>query len=230
MNILDISVIVIIGLCIIVGMARGFIKTVLGFANFIIAIVLTNVLYPHASRFLRGIDGFYYSLRAAISTTLGLDELVAEGMGAAANEAIQSLPLPQVFRDYIAANNNPVVHTAVAATGAAEFIAGFIASIVINILSMLIVFALVYIGLIVLMRLLDLVAKLPVLNSLNKLLGGAVGAAWGLLLVWLVLGMAVLYFSVNTGFPMAETLEESVIAGFLHELNPALGMILRFIP
>lgn len=230
MNILDISVIILLAICILTGVARGFIRTVLGFANFIIAIILTNILYPHFSRFLRSIDGFYYSMREAVSSALRLDELVAQQVGTAANDVIQSLPLPQAFRDYISANNNPVVHTAVAATGLAEFIAGFIASIIINILSMIIVFMLVYIGLIILMRVLDLVAKLPVVNTLNKLLGGVVGAVWGLILVWFLLGAAVLYFSVNTGFPMAETLNESVIAGFLHELNPALGMILRFIP
>jgi len=215
------------------GIRRGFIKTVLGFLDFVLAIILTNIFYPPFSRFLRGIDSLYDAVRDTVSSTLGLDELITGSIGAAgnaANDAINTLPLPQALLDYIIANNNPEVHLAVAATDLSDFVAGFIASIVINVMAAVILFALIYVGLIIATKVLNIIAMLPVIKSLNKLLGGALGAIWGLIMVWVVLGVGVIFFSINTGFAMTEALENSFIARLFHESNFVLNWILRFFP
>jgi len=230
MNGLDILVIVIMGACIAGGASRGFVRTVLGFANFILAIFLTNLLYPHVGRFLRSFDGLYSSLSTSISRIMGLDAIIEAQTNAAQNEIIAALPLPAAFKETLSANNTPIIHDALGATGIAEYVSGFLAGIVINVISMLAVFVLVFIGLTILTRFLDLVAKLPILNSLNKLLGGAIGAVWGLLLTWFILAIVVLYFSANTNTDMVHLLETSAIARPLHESNFMLNSLLRIFP
>ena len=230
MNPLDILVIALMGICIAIGAWRGFVRTVLVFVNFILAIVLTNMLYPHMGRFLRSIDGFFDALTATIRQTIGLDDLIYTESRAAETEIINSLPLPGFFRDTLIENNNSIIHTAIGATGLADYIAGFLAGNVINIISMVIFFIIVIAGLFLLTKILDILTKLPVINTLNKLLGAAVGAIWGLLLTWLVLGVVVIYFSASSATDIAEMLEASVIAGPLNEWNFALHFILRLFP
>jgi uncharacterized membrane protein required for colicin V production len=230
MNGLDILVIAIIGLCIAGGAMKGFVRTVLGLVNFILAIFLTNLLYPHVGRFLRGFDGLYNSLSTSIAGILGLDAIIESGANAAQSEIIAALPLPDAFKETLIANNNPIIHGALGASGISEYISGFLAGIVINVISMIAVFILIFIGLMFLTRLLDIIAKLPILNSLNKLLGAGIGAVWGLLLTWLILAVVVLYFSANTNTDMVNLLETSAIAKPLHESNFMLNSLLRIFP
>ena len=235
MNILDLLVIGLIALCITIGAWRGFVRTVLGFANFIIAIILTNMLYPYMGRFLRGIDGFYGALTLTIRDTMGLDAAIYEaaveaGGRAAESQFINDMPLPGFLREVLLENNNTIIRAAIGATNFTEYVAGFLAGIVINIISMVIVFILIYTGLMLLTGMLNILTKLPVIRTLNKLLGAAIGAIWGLLLTWLVLGVVVIYFSANSGADVAQMLEESVIAGPLNEWNFALNFILRLFP
>lgn len=230
MNILDILVVAIMLICIIIGASRGFIKTILGFANFILAIILTNMLYPHMGRFLRSINGLYNALSTSISQSLNLDYEVMQASSTIQNDIINMLPLPQFFRDTLIENNNPIVYNALGVINFTDFISHFLASIVINIISMVFVFILVFIGLNILTHILNLLSKLPVLNSMNKFLGGILGAAWGLLITWIVLGIVVIYFSANGNADMIYLLYESHIASRINETNFALAFILRLFP
>jgi len=222
-------------LCIAIGAWRGFIRSILGFVNFILAIFLTNMLYPHVGRFLRSIDGFFDALSTAIRDAMGLDAAIynaaVEAGGRVAEvQFIQDLPLPAFFLEALIENNNAAIRNAIGAIGFADYVAGFLAGIVINIISMILVFIVVFLGLTILTRMLNLITKLPVINTLNKVLGGAVGAIWGILLTWLALGVVIIYFSANSGVDMAEMLEASVIARPLNEMNFALDFIMRLFP
>jgi len=231
MNILDLLVIAIMLLCILGGVWRGFIRTVLGFANFILAIFLTNMLYPHVGRFLRGAGGFFESLKNSIANMFNIDAIIADRAGAAYHQIINDLPLPQAFRDTLIENYpDTLVHYAIGATGISDYIAGFLAGIVVNIISMVATFIVIFALLVALTRVLNVISKLPVLNSLNKLLGGALGAVWGLLLTWIILGIAVVYFSANSGADMVAMLEGSALARPLHDANPVVNLILRLFP
>ena len=227
---LDLLVIGVMALCITFGAWRGFLRTVLGFVNFVLAIFLTNMLYPHVGRFFRSVDGFFAAVSTAIRQTMGLDEAIYAESRAAEIEIINNLPLPAIFRDALIENNNGVIHYALGATGFIDYIAGFLAGIVINIISMVVVFIIIYITLTILTGILNVISKLPVLNSLNKLLGAALGALWGLLLTWLVLGVVTVYFSANSQIDIVGILERSVIARPLNEMNFALDLILRLFP
>jgi uncharacterized membrane protein required for colicin V production len=230
MNILDLIVIGIMGLCIFFGVWRGFIRTALGFANFILAIFLTNLLYPHMGRFLRGAGGLFDSLKTSIGRALNLEAILEQRLGDSYYNIINDLPLPSSLRNTLIENYPyETVHAAIGAVGIGDYIAGFLAGIVINIISLIITFVLIFIGLIILTRLLNIISKLPVLNTLNKLLGAVMGAFLGLLLTWLVLGVIVIYFAAS-GSDMVGMLEGSAIARPIHNANPIVNFILRFFP
>ncbi|MCL2855473.1 MAG: CvpA family protein [Defluviitaleaceae bacterium] len=227
---LDFLVLGIFALCIIGGAWRGFIRTVLGFANLILAIFLTNLLYPHMGRFLRGIDGLFESLSTSIGRLLGLDYLVEQRAGEAYGELIQSLPLPQVMLNALYENSTPVVHNALGALNINEYISNFLAGIVINIISLVIVFVLVIVALTFLARALNLVARLPVIKELNRLLGGLLGGLMGLLVTWVVLAVVVVYLSANSAVDVVYLLDNSPIARPIHEINFITNFILRIFP
>ena len=230
MNILDLIVVIIFVLSILVGTFRGFIKTTMGFLKFILSLILTNIFYPYVGSFLRSNDNLFISLRNTISTALGLQNAVYDAAYATEYEIISSLPLPQSFQNALIQNNTISSHINLGANTFLEYISGFITSIVINIIAMVLVFIIVYIGLTILTHFINFVAKLPVINGLNKILGAAVGGIWGLLIIWFVLALSTLYFSAQGGFDIYTELENSNIARPLNEFNFMLNWILRFLP
>ncbi len=73
-----------------------------------------------------------------------------------------------------------------------EYIAGFFANMILNVLSIIIIFVLACVILGVAGSLLDLVGRLPVISTLNRAGGLAVGLVMGLAVSWvglLVLGV-----------------------------------------
>ena len=100
---------------------------------------------------------------------------------------------------------------------------------ILNILSMIVV----AVGLILIFKLvlilLDVVTKLPVIHGINSVGGLIVGLLEGVLIVWVVFVVAVLFVSGDSLTWFYESLENSKIALALFNGNILLKMILRII-
>jgi len=224
--ILDILVIALIALCVIIAYKRGFVITVFNFFSLLISFILAQLLYPSVSVFLRG-TAVFTSCKESIAKSLNLDGLASSLTHAAEAEAIQGLPLPDFIKKALLENNNSLAHQALDVSGFADYISGYLAGLVMNALAMLVVFALVFILMRVLSVLLKILTKLPVLHSLNKLLGVLVGLAQGVLLVWIVLAVLVGLFAANQTFPVGELLPASILAKWFHENNLVLNLLMK---
>ena len=75
--------------------------------------------------------------------------------------------------------------------------------------------------------LLKIASKLPVINSVNKFLGAAIGLLLGVLIVW-ILG-AVVYVLILTGDrpKLVEAMNGSYLLKFANQYNPILSWVTR---
>ena len=95
---------------------------------------------------------------------------------------------------------------------------------ILNILSVLLLFLIVRISLCIVIGVFDLIAKLPVLNSINKFAGALMGLINGLFIVYLVCAVMIL-FVPNTP-ELKEIIDNSTITKYFYE-NNLLMMILK---
>ena len=223
--ILDAIVVAVILGCGIVAWRKGFIRSVLGFLPMAAALVGTHLASPYVGKFLRG-TFLFDSMSGSIRESMGLDAVIEEGTLQAQTEIINAMPLPDFLKEVLLENNNPVIYQLLDVDSLKEYIAGFLANICLNILSVILAFLLIYIAVTIVLNALHLFSKLPVLGFLNHFTGFVVGAVKGLLFVWL--GMILLtFFQCRAGLDTVfSAMEATLVADFLYENNLLQQMIL----
>lgn len=219
---LDLVVIVALILFMLLGYRRGFIKMAFRLISFILAIFLAILLFPVVAQFLRG-TFVYTGLKEYIRRTMGLEELVYTHTA----DIFANLPIPSVLQNSLVENHTPNMVELLNVNSIEEFIAAYIAGLVVNIIAIVIVFVLVRVILGIISNLLDIVGKLPIIRSFNRLGGIIAGAFQGVIVIWVIMTLATLFF-LNPDRPEFQNmLESSWVAFWFFENNPILSSLMN---
>ena len=208
--VLDIIIVCIIILCVYMGYKKGLVRTVMSFLSFIIAYIAANIFSPPLSEFLYSnwikpafVSGVTSKIDDIITPDIDLNKLVAdkqpEFAGMVEDYGVELSEVDKWVSEGATSGNVAENLVEPVAQGVANFIA----------------FAAVFVASLILLKILvslmDSVAKLPVLNLLNKIGGTAVGVVYGLGLsyIFVLLVYNVLpYVASNT--PLASARDEVV--------------------
>ena len=209
----------------VVARRKGFIRAALGFLPMLAALVGTKLFSPTIDKFLRGTPIFDL-LANSIGNSMGLEEAIHENAIHTQTELIEGLKLPAFIKEALLENNNPVIYHLLDVQSLKEYIAGYLANICINILGVILAFAVIFLAVKMLLNAMNLISKLPGLNFFNRACGLLVGGAKGLCIVWL--GCAVLTFFQCHGkfIGLFQALDASHVAKIAYENNILLRLIL----
>ncbi|NCC15203.1 MAG: hypothetical protein EOM28_02475 [Clostridia bacterium] len=223
--ILDGAVIIWILVFAVIGYRKGFIVEALSFLPMLAAMVAVKFLTPMAGKLLRNTP-IFGSLAGSIGESLQLDAVIGNASMHTQTEIIQNMQLPDFLKDALLENNNPVIYNLLDVEGIKEYIAGFLANVCVNIVSVILVFVVVLFLARFLLKALNLVSKLPILNFFNRFSGLLVGGAKSVFWLWLIaIGMTFLQCQVKFE-PFFTALNQSVVALLLYENNILLYLIL----
>ena len=221
MNTLDIGVLVVLAIFAYIGYRNGLMHTVFRLGSYFIALILAVSLYPAVSRFIR--ESFIYdTIRGWIAQSVGfrdafgqyaqsyhMDETVR------GNNIISALPVPQALRDSLLDYNTPDMFELLRVNTVEDFVSSFFAGIIINILSMLLVFVLVLVILRVISKALGIVDKLPLIRSVNRAGGLVAGVLIGAILAWLGLTLVTVFFTASQDTALYGLIQGSAILRWL---------------
>lgn len=223
--ILDGAVAAVILGCAVAAWRKGLIRAVLGFLPMALALLGTKAVSPLIGRFLR--ETFLFDkLSEAIQNSMGLDTALQEGAMQTQTALIEAMPLPEFLKEALLENNNPVIYQLLHAETLKEYIAGYLANVCINVLSVAAALVLIYIVVKVVINALHLFSKLPGLNFLNRFSGFLVGGVKGLVCVWLA-GIVLTFFQCRGAFAgLFSAMEQTLFAGYFYENNILLQLIL----
>lgn len=224
--ILDLIVIVVIAGSGIIAYRKGFVTAALYFLPMVAGLIATKLFTPAVSQLLRKTP-FFASLSGKISDNLQLDAVVGDAAMQTQTEIINNMKLPDFLKDTLLENNNPVIYDLLDVESLQNYVAGFLANICINIISVLLVFIVVWILMHMLLKALNLISKLPVLSFFNQTGGMLIGLLKGISIVW-VCCILLTFFQCNAQFAGFFTaLQASHIAKLLYENNILLLLILK---
>jgi len=226
MNLLDLIIIGVLVAMFIVGYSRGFIKTLFDLLSMVITFALTYYLYPFVSKFIMTETGIYKKLSESISQTFDFEKLLQSAISKETQfDAIKNLPLPENFKEMLTSNNNPEMFKLLDVSSFTDYVSSSLASIVVNIMVFIILFIAIYIVLTILTNMLNLISKLPVLNKMNKLTGGALGLILGIGFVFVGLTILSIVISTNNTTDIVGWIDESMLGSFLYYNNPIMDLL-----
>ncbi len=214
MNLADIIGILIILICILWGARKGFMQSVFSLGSFIIALTLALLLSPIVSGILEdsSVGDFVHKSTYEVLVKEEATQTKFE-------EIASSLPLPKMMTQTIAGEAEET------ALNVQKQLAATIASTALDILSAVIVFIMVKLLLFLLSHILDLLSHLPVLRSANKLLGGALGAVYGILIIYVILTLFTLGATISPLQPPLELVLESRVISIMYHQNILLNFL-----
>lgn len=223
--ILDGIVLAVILGCAVAAWQKGFLRAAFGFLPMLAALAGANIASPYVGKFLRETP-LFDSLSGSIRDSMGLDAVMQEGAMQTQTEIIEAMPLPDFLKEALLENNNPVIYQLLDADSLKEYIAGFLANVCLNILSVVLAFLLIYIVVTVVLHALHLFSKLPVLSFFNHFMGFLIGGIKGVFFVWL--GFAVLtFFQCRANLEgLFSAMEKTYVADILYENNILQQLIL----
>ena len=143
-------------------------------------------------------------------------------------KAIEMAELPEVFKSLLSDNNNDVIYEKLGVKTFAEYVGEFLSKLIIHIVAFLCTFLLVTIVLRAIIFALDIVSELPVLGFFNRLVGGVVGAAGGLIIIWLFFVVITLLYVTAFGREIYQVIQENAILNMLYENNPLMKLATNF--
>lgn len=192
MNLIDLAVIVILLLYVAYGVYRGFLGSMLNLSAFIGSWITSSILYPFLSLifkwcgfldtmrfYIEGADRITtYELRALDVTSIQGDQLQA---------ALNQANLPAPFDSAVEFNiSNHVFAGDPNITTIGDYLEMTLASITVNIISFIIIFAIVRILFTLITNALNYATPMPTLKRYDGLAGGIVGFIRGLLAMFIL--------------------------------------------
>ena len=202
MNIVvDIVIIAIIILSTLLGYRRGLISLAIGLVSFVIALVLTLILYKPISNFV-------------IEYT-SIDDMISNSIYKDSSDSIDQNAENAEYLIEQAKNN---LLPEAAHTLANNIVTGVVA---------LVLFIAIQIILRLIKSLANLVAKLPILSQLNKAGGIIYGLLRGILLVYVALLLIAISAEINPENTVYTAVEDSYIGNFLYENNILQNIFFR---
>ena len=223
--ILDILVLVLVVGTAVRAYRKGFVRAALNFLPMVAALAATRFLTPTVSELLRKTP-FFDALTNTVGNGLHLENAIGDAAMQTQTDIIQSMHLPDFLKESLVENNNPVIYHLLDVESLQSYIAGFLANICINIISVLLVFIVVWLAVKFVLKALNLISKLPVLNFFNRVCGFLVGLLKGLCVTWLICFVQT-FFQCNSAFDFFfDALNLTHVALPLYENNILMYFIL----
>lgn len=155
----------------VIGIRKGFVRGAYEMISSILALVLAFFLYTPVKTIL-SLTPLYTTIQRWNMEKVSSFPVVqgVQSQAQAIKEATQWLP--DFVSETIVKNNNSEIYDLVGATNLVEYISNYITDLCLTVLAIIVVWCVVKILLGIGVSAIDLIAKLPLIKTANKILGG----------------------------------------------------------
>ena len=225
-NILLVVVIAILAISAVNGYHKGFLRIAISLFTIILVICVVTVVSPYVSNYLTNHTKVYDRLREKVIEVFAdnnaqYDNTIEENQ----IKTIESYDLPEVITTCLISNNKTEVYQALMVSLFEDYVAGYLAKMIINAISFIGCFLMLGIFVWFVIFSADIIAKIPIIKGFNRLLGLFAGLIKGLLIIWVGFFVAIVFFGNTLGSQMISYINQSVILTVLFNNN----MLAKFI-
>ena len=251
-NFVLIMVLVIFGGCFYMGSRKGLVRTVFGLFSSIVVLLAGTVISPIISNQLRNNDKIFNAISTRIEKSLenygkngkrdeqSVDKKKTKGKKSKGKKNRELINADDIYVPYKLLTGNQAVEEILTDILKNEHIkkaredvqkevnhrvAIYLTGIVINSGTFILVYFILSVGLLVLGKMLNIISKLPVINELNRMVGGIVGIFQGLVIVWLIFTLMMVFIEKPFIQEGMRQIEENAFLRILYESNIIANII-----
>ena len=219
--IIALALLVVLGL---IGMGKGLIKTVFTTFSLIVAIVLAVQVMPYGTKFLKETK-LYTTINERIAESIN-DKMQVSVEGVTGQmDAIENMEIPEFMKDLLKTNNNSEMYEALGISKFTDYISNYITCLVLNGISLLAAFVVIYIILRIIGLCMDMLSKVPVVHGLNRIGGLCLGLINGVGVLWLACIVVTIGSGTTWGQYMFEQIGDSVFLSLVYNNNYLLVLL-----
>ena len=245
-NFVLIMVLVIFGGCFYMGSRKGLVRTVFGLFSSIVVLLTGTVISPIISNQLRNNDKIFNAISTRIEKSLenygkngkrdeqSVDKKKTKGKKSKGKKSSELINADDIYVPYKLLTGNQAVEEIITDILKNEHIkkaredvqkevnhrvAIYLTGIVINSGTFILVYFILSVGLLVLGKVLNIISKLPVINELNRMVGGIAGIFQGLVIVWLIFTLMMVFIEKPFIQEGMRQIEENAFLRILYESN-----------
>lgn len=206
------------------GHRRGFIRLVVSMLAVVLSLTIVRVSLPAVTGFLKENTSLQQTISDNMKKSVGLEQEEnsdgeAVGVPSVQRTIIENLDLPQNIKTALIENNNSEMYQMLGVQAFADYIGSYLADVILNSVGFVLLFAAVYLAARLIMRWLDIIARLPILSGINKLAGALLGGMEGLVFLWLACLVITAFSGTGWGLTLIRQIEGSKWLSFLYSHN-----------
>ena len=221
-KLLILLVIVILGVPMVRGFTNGFMRSVLVMLAFALALILLSLFGPPIYKILKNWDLFYdfmimiatFILTKSLSAIGGSE--VLESLNTTAGTIVDSMNLPNALKVMILQETTETSSEVVNAAEYIEEAGGYLAELIMEVIVGIVTFLLIYALMTYLFRGKGGWKNIPVVKMLNQLGGLVLGFFQGLVVIWVLCFILMLFSETEMGQLLIYVIEGSTFLSFFY--------------
>lgn len=209
------------------GHHRGFIRLVVSIAALVITILVVNAITPQISKLFVNNQQIQNIIKEQIQENMDINYMTETDLENVSFQrmAIEDLNIPQVMKDVLLENNNIEMYDILGVDHFIDYVVGIMIRMVLNAIGFIITFIIVYIAIKMVLKWINVITKLPVLNGINQIAGAAAGLVEGLLVLWFVLLVISIFSETAGGQILVGQIQKSVWLSYFYNSNMLTRMV-----
>lgn len=214
-----IGVVAVIGLFALVGYKKGMVKIVLSMIAMAVTYILAGALTIPVSMALKSATPVYTTIEESVEKMVKEAKIDDTKLDIT---AIEKLNLPSQIEEKLIDGAEKVT------SGFNDYLVSSISNFILKALTFFILFIVIYIILSIVIKIFDFVSKLPLINTVNKAGGLAVGAAQGLIIVWIGCLVITAFGDKAWAQEAFRQINDNKLLTFIYENNPIIFLVTKF--
>lgn len=208
------------------GYRKGLFKTIFSIASIIIAILITTFVSPYIAKQINGNVGINSKIREQV---IGLIDNCTEKMSDEEQEEfIDNMPVPKYIKGYLKKNNNLQVYQERSLDSFSEYIVDELVRIIINLITFVIVYFAIRIGLLIVTIMGNIITNLPVIEQFDGMGGTLLGGVQGIIEIWILFIIITFLSQTEFGMSAMRCIENNTILSILYDNNVIMRIMYQF--
>lgn len=168
------------------GYIKGLVRVVFSLVSIFFTIVLAAWMTPYVSEILAKTPIYQNIQEKCVESIREKTSAEVEQQTGGQPLQIAGIEIPKEWQELLAQTTEEAADSLLEESGIYEEAGNYVAGVIINAMSCVLTFIIVFLILRILINILDIVAKLPVLNCMNHLGGTVAGALEGIIVIWIL--------------------------------------------